>query len=83
MNVRYQSRLARILLPRRFIAVTLGSRVYTPLAKLSAATLRHERVHVAQWKRHGAFRFAILYLWYHFRHGYERNPFEVEARRAE
>jgi hypothetical protein len=72
-----------MLLPRRFIAITLGSSVYTPLAKLSPETLRHERVHVEQWRRHGFFRFSVLYLWYHFRYGYERNPFEVEARRAE
>ena len=83
MKVRYQSRLARALLPRRFIAVTLGSRVYTPLSELSEATLRHERVHVEQWKRHGIVRFAFLYLFYHVKFGYERNPFEVEARRAE
>ena len=83
MIVRHRSWLAKLLLPKRYIAVTLGSRVYTPLQSLSAATLRHERAHVEQWKRHGIARFPFLYLWYHLRHGYERNPFEVEARQEE
>ena len=83
MNVRYRSRLAKLILPKRFIAITLGSRVYTPLARLSAATLRHEQAHIEQWRRHGALRFLALYVWYHFKYGYEGNPFEVEARRAE
>jgi hypothetical protein len=38
---------------------------------------------VLQWKRHGLFRFALLYLWFHFRYGYRENPFEVEARSCE
>lgn len=80
MKVHYRSRLARLLLPKRFIAITLGGTVLTPLASLSAATLRHEQVHVEQWKRHGVW-FVFLYVWYHAKYGYERNPFEVEARR--
>ena len=82
MKVHYESRLARILLPKRFIAITLGERVLTPLACLSEATLRHEQVHIDQWKRHGLW-FPFLYVWYHIQHGYHRNPFEREARAAE
>jgi len=81
MKVHYGSRLARALLPKRFIAITLGESVLTPLAKLSPATLRHEQVHVEQWKRHGLW-FPFLYVWHHVHHGYEQNPFEVEAREA-
>jgi len=73
MKVRYRSRLAKLILPKRYTAITLGSRVFTPLASLSAGTLRHERAHVEQWKRHGIARFPLLYFWYHLRHGYERN----------
>jgi hypothetical protein len=83
MNVHYQSGLARLILPRRFVAITLGSHVYTRLTSLSASTLRHEGAHIEQWKRHGVVRFAFLYLWYHFRYGYDQNPFEVEARNVE
>jgi hypothetical protein len=49
---------------------------------LTDRLLRHELVHVRQWLRHGVC-FPILYLWYHLRHGYRGNPFEIEARRAE
>lgn len=41
---------------------------------------RHEWVHVAQIRRHGAVVFYALYLFYNITRGYERNPFEVEAR---
>ena len=83
MRVHYRSRLAKLFLPKRYVAITLGSRVFTPLTNLSDATLRHEQVHMEQWRRHGLLRFPALYLWYHLRHGYEQNPFEVEARLVE
>jgi hypothetical protein len=57
--------------------------VFTRLDGLDDAVLRHEAVHVQQWKRHGLLRFALLYLWFHFRYGYRDNPFEVEARSFE
>ena len=83
MEVHYRSRLASLLLPRRYIAITLGRHVFTPLATLSEDVLRHERVHVEQWRRLGALRFLTRYLWYHCKYGYQQNPFEVEARAAE
>lgn len=83
MKVHYRSRLARWTLPRKYVAVTLGNHVFTRLEHLEESILRHEAVHVRQWKRHGVLRFACLYLWCHFRYGYRRNPFEVEARSAE
>lgn len=83
MKVHYNSTLAKVLLPRRFIAIALGDRVFTKAQSLSVATLRHEQVHVEQWRRHGLIVFAARYLWYHVRYGYEENPFEIEARAAE
>jgi hypothetical protein len=83
VRVLYESVWVKLLLPKRFVAITLGSRVYTRRAELSDAVLRHERAHVEQWRRYGRLRFPLLYLWYHWKHGYEKNPFEVEARRAE
>lgn len=41
---------------------------------------RHERVHVAQMRKHGVLKFYALYLWYSIRYGYWNNPFEIEAR---
>ncbi|MGH7501214.1 MAG: hypothetical protein ACREL7_05585 [Longimicrobiales bacterium] len=63
--------------------VALGRTILVhPNVPLTDRLLRHELAHVRQWMRHGL-RFPILYLWYHFKHGYRGNPFEIEARRAE
>ena len=83
MKVHYRSRLARWTLRRKYAAITLWDHVFTPLAHLEESILRHEAAHVRQWKRHGLVRFACLYVWFHLRYGYWRNPFEVEARLEE
>jgi hypothetical protein len=83
VNVRYDSLLAKVILPRRFIAITLGETVFTRLPSLTPAALRHERVHVEQWRRFGRIGFPLRYIWSHLKHGYHANPFEVEARAAE
>jgi|LakMenEpi03Aug12_release.lakeMendotaPanAssembly.Ray.scaffolds.fasta_scaffold54121_7 hypothetical protein len=44
--------------------------------------LRHEIMHVKQWKREGAFVFLYKYIKYSFQLGYFNNPFEIEARKA-
>ena len=83
MVVHYESRVARWLLPKRYIAITLSSHVLTREAWLSDDVLRHEWAHVEQWRRHGLMGFLVRYLWYHWKFGYANNPFEIEARRAE
>jgi hypothetical protein len=83
VRVHYRSRLARVFLPKRYVAITLASHVLTRRSRLDERTLRHERAHVEQWKRHGLVGFLSRYLWYHFRYGYAKNPLEVEAREAE
>lgn len=83
MRVHYRSRLARIFLPKRYTAITLASHVLTRQSALDERILRHERVHVEQWSRHGLIGFLVRYLWYHLRYGYAGNPFEIEARKAE
>ena len=40
---------------------------------------RHELVHIEQIGRHGAWRFSVTYVWFLMRHGYRRNPYEIEA----
>ncbi len=83
MKVHYRSRLARWALPRKYVAVTLSEHVFTRLERLDESVLRHEEVHVQQWKRLGLVRFSLRYLWFYVRYGYWRNPFEVEARLGE
>ena len=45
--------------------------------------LKHELVHIEQYKKHGLVKFLTLYLWYSMKYGYYKNPFEVEAREKE
>jgi len=72
------------LLLRDWLAITIGSRIFT-WRKLDDVELAHELAHVGQWGRHGV-AFPIIYLadslrvrragkrWYH------DNAFEQEAR---
>lgn len=79
----YRSRLARWLLPKRYVAITLGKHVLTREPELDARVLRHESKHIEQWRRYGLLGFLARYLWYHLRYGYAGNPLEIEARLAE
>ena len=45
--------------------------------------LRHEVMHIKQWKREGAFLFLYKYIKFSFQFGYYNNPLEIEARKAE
>lgn len=45
--------------------------------------LRHELVHVEQFKRYGFGKFIFLYLYETAKNGYSKNKFEVEARSRE
>jgi hypothetical protein len=45
--------------------------------------LRHETAHVLQFKKYGNMRFYFLYLIEHFKKGYTKNKFEIEAREKE
>ncbi|HWH34389.1 MAG TPA: DUF4157 domain-containing protein [Acidimicrobiales bacterium] len=70
-------------------AITVGSVIsLRRRAAGNARLLRHELVHVAQWRRQGYARFVVTYLgaylcWRLRRHGhwdaYRRIPQEIEA----
>ncbi len=64
-------------------AVTLGRTIVVhPGAPLTARLVRHELAHVRQWQA-SPLAFPVRYVVGHLRHGYESNPYEVEAREAE
>jgi len=44
---------------------------------------RHEGKHIEQINRDGYIVFTIKYLWYSFKYSYHKNPYEIEARKAE
>ncbi|KKK90666.1 hypothetical protein LCGC14_2720720 [marine sediment metagenome] len=90
MKIHWNSLLAKIILPRKFIAITLGKHVCIkrkPEEFLSdrqrERLLKHEAKHVEQYQQYGFFGFLIRYIKYHRQDGYLHNPFEVEARKAE
>ena len=69
-------------------AITLGALVIVRRGKVSEYILRHELVHVRQWRRYGHVGFALRYLgsylqWRFRRKGhhgaYVRIPLEIEA----
>ncbi len=70
-------------------AITIGGLVSVRRRSAgSSRLLRHELVHVRQWRRHGAVGFLVRYLgpylgWrlrgYPHKAAYRRIPFEIEA----
>ena len=48
--------------PRGADGITLGSLVIVRTGKATPYLLRHELVHVRQWRRYGAVGFAVRYL---------------------
>lgn len=66
-------------------AITIGPITFysCPSRFVNAAWKRHEECHKRQWRRYWYVGFAVMYLYYQIRYGYDRNPFEVEARRGE
>ena len=66
-------------------AITLGQTAYFSVAEeeVGVSWHRHEDKHKEQWKREGLVRFAVKYLWYQITKGYNKNPYEIEARAAE
>jgi hypothetical protein len=74
--------------PRGSDGITLGSLVIVRTGRASPYLLRHEQVHVRQWRRHGLIGFPVRYLgsylrWRLRRKGhrgaYLRIPMEIEA----
>jgi len=45
--------------------------------------VRHEKVHLEQFRRYGTINFVMRYLVESIRKGYRNNRFEIEARMAE
>ncbi|HEY1953546.1 MAG TPA: DUF4157 domain-containing protein [Gemmatimonadaceae bacterium] len=61
-------------------AITLWNTIFlAPAVRLEAELLLHELRHVHQFSEHKAF--PVSYLWQSIRHGYDRNAYEVDARR--
>ncbi len=45
--------------------------------------IQHELQHIHQMHETGKLKFAFKYAWYLLRYGYTKNPYEIDARKAE
>ena len=89
MKIHWNSTLAKIILPRKFTAITFGRYVFIRSKRWELddnkriRLLAHEEAHVRQYKKYGFIGFITRYLWYSIKYGYKNNPLEIEARKVE
>lgn len=79
------ARIARMVLKTRAVAMVLGRGIH--LSGVSRDEflkdrkwVRHELVHIEQFRKYGMVKFLWLYLTESLKKGYYNNRFEVEAR---
>lgn len=53
--------------------------VYFVKGRYTRPLLAHELIHVKQINREGIPKFSVKYLYFWFKYGYRKNPYEVEA----
>jgi len=90
-HIREQSFVAHaaaFFLKGQKVAIVIGKTIHLHSAKEAElmetiAWLRHELLHVQQYRRYGTFLFLIKYGWESFQKGYWNNRYEIEAREAE
>ena len=49
---------------------------------ISESMYKHELCHIEQIKRDGRLKFICKYLYYNIKYGYDKNPYEIEARQV-
>lgn len=74
-------RIAKIFTPN-VIGVTIWPFIfiYPKVFKDNQSLIRHEMVHIKQYKRYWIIGFLPVYIYQFIRYGYERMPLEIEAR---
>lgn len=90
-HIREQSVVARaaaFFLKGQKVAIVIGRTIHLHGAKkaelLETVTwLRHELLHIQQYRQHGIFLFLIKYAWESLQKGYWNNCYEIEARGVE
>jgi hypothetical protein len=82
------AKLAAKKLKSKSAAIVIGSTIH--LYNLSGQQflknekwVKHEVCHLGQFQKHGYFIFILKYLWESIWHGYHKNKYEEEARKAE
>lgn len=82
------ARVAAFFLKGQKVAIVVGRTIHlhgaTEAELLETMDwLRHELLHIQQYRRHGIFLFLIRYGWESLKRGYWDNRYEIEAREAE
>ena len=67
------------------IVMVIGERIYLSGVNKEdflkdAQWVKHELIHVEQFRKYGTLKFLGLYLWEWIQKGYKENRFEIEAR---
>lgn len=75
-------RYSHWFVPRGYKAWVIAPYIFfrTSKEETTDRLFRHEMQHIYQVDKNGWLKFYIKYLWYSIRHGYQNNPYEVEAR---
>jgi hypothetical protein len=89
--IKERSFIARIAAKKmqcRQVAIVIGKTIHLHNTSKkefisNARWVRHEMVHIDQFRRYGNLNFALMYIIESIRKGYLNNRFEVEARLAE
>lgn len=84
----WQARLAAKYLKTNSVALVLGKTIHLwgvnrDYFLSDASWVKHELVHIAQFKKYGWIKMAGLYLLETIKKGYHQNKFEIEAREGE
>lgn len=70
------------------LALVLGKRIHLSgvskdIFLKDVKWVKHELIHIQQYKKHGTFKFLLYYMVESIRKGYYNNRFEKEAREGE
>jgi len=82
IKLHYNSKLLKYFFRSWVDAFTFKNHIFVRDSSIAPELLAHESVHVEQYKRLGTIKFLAMYLYYSIKYGYEKNPLEVEARKA-
>ncbi len=91
ISIKEKSFIARIaskILHEKSVAVVIGKTIHLWNADKqnllkNKKWLRHELVHIQQFRQYGFIKFLLLYAWETLKNGYYNNKFEVAARAKE
>jgi hypothetical protein len=79
------ARLGRVFMKSQMLAMVIGKSIH--LSGVSkdeflndTKWLKHELIHIQQYKKHGTIKFLVLYIVESIKNGYYNNKFEKEAR---